>query len=216
MGLRRKISAQIFNAFEQGGVSTRQYGGLGLGLAITRGLVERHGGRIWAESAGLGHGATISIALATVATRAREFPDAARTASAAAGKLRLLLVEDHDSTREVLCRILRKIGHEVHSADTGAVALEAVRRDGPFDVLLSDLGLPDQSGYELLKAIREVQPEIVAVALSGYGMDEDVQRAKAAGFTAHLVKPVPIDHLRALLDQIACRGPAAAGETARH
>lgn len=204
IGVAPEHLGRIFNALEQGSISTRQYGGLGLGLAITRGLVERHGGRIWAESEGPGKGTTIAIELATIAAPAEVSP-AVAAASISQGTLRLLLVEDHESTRNVLCLMLRKIGHEVHAAATGAEALAAATKVGHLDVLLSDLGLPDQSGYDLLKAIHAVQPQIVAVALSGYGMDEDVQRAKAAGFTAHMVKPVQFAHLRALLDQIPAR-----------
>ena len=173
--------------------------------------MERHGGTIWAESEGLGHGATIAIALATVPAPACELSLPTPSRLPPSRKLRLLLVEDHDSTRDVLGRILRKIGHEVHAAATGAEALDLASRVGPLDVLLSDLGLPDQSGYDLLKAIRVVQPQIVAVALSGYGMDEDVQRAKAAGFAAHLVKPVPFDQLRVLLDRISARESVTVG-----
>ena len=214
IGIAPENLARIFNPFEQGNVS-KKFGGLGLGLAITRGLVERHGGSICAESEGLGHGSTIVVALPTIPAPANALGPASGISPALGRKLRLLLVEDHDSTREVLGRILQKGGHDVHSAANGAEALALAASAGPFDVLVSDLGLPDQSGYDVLKGVRNVQPGIVALALSGYGMEEDVQRAKAAGFFAHLVKPVPIDQLRALLDRIAAGDgiPAGAGLT---
>ncbi|MEO5721515.1 MAG: response regulator, partial [Chthoniobacterales bacterium] len=88
-------------------------------------------------------------------------------------------------------------------AATGAAALELFETAGPFDALISDLGLPDQNGFDLLRQIHALQPTLPAIALSGYGMDEDVKRAKDAGFGAHLVKPVPFDQLRTLLDNIA-------------
>jgi len=112
-------------------------------------------------------------------------------------------VEDHDSTRDVLTRILRRAGHEIHGAITGTEALTLLRTAGPFDALISDLGLPDRSGFDLLREIRASHPAFPAIALSGYGMDEDVKRAKDAGFAAHLVKPIPFNQLRALLDHVA-------------
>jgi CheY-like chemotaxis protein len=107
----------------------------------------------------------------------------------------------------VLARILQRAGHKVLGAATGTQALDLLQTAGPFDALISDLGLPDRSGFDLLREIRATHPAIPAIALSGYGMDEDVKRAKDAGFTAHLVKPIPFDQLRAILDQIATGVP---------
>lgn len=203
MGIAPEALPKIFQAFQQGNLATGSFGGLGLGLAITRAIVQMHGGKIVAESEGVGRGAMFSVALETISAPASAVLPAEPVLAVKSGKLRLLLVEDHDSTREVLSRILRRSGHEVHGAGTGAEALELVKSAGPFDAVISDLGLPDQNGFELLTQIRGVQPEVPAIALSGYGMDEDMKRAKEAGFTAHLVKPVPFDHLRALLDHVA-------------
>jgi CheY-like chemotaxis protein len=165
-----------------------------------------HDGRIEADSNGPGCGATFSVALKTIAPPAPAPPPSTPVLDAGSHKLRLLLVEDHDSTREVLVRILRRAGHEVYGAPTGTEALELLRMAGPFDALISDLGLPDRNGFDLLREIRTTHPALPAIALSGYGMDEDVKRAKDAGFTAHLVKPIPFDQLRAILDQIAIGG----------
>jgi PAS domain S-box-containing protein len=203
VGIAPDALSKIFRAFEQGNLPTGSFGGLGLGLAISRAIVEMHGGRIDAESEGIGHGATFSVVLKTVAPPLTGEPPSAPVLTVESGRLRLLLVEDHDSTREVLARILRRAGHRVHGAATGAQALQFLKSDGPFDALISDLGLPDRSGFDLLREIRVDHPSIPAIALSGYGMDEDVKRAKDAGFTAHLVKPIPFDQLRAILDQIA-------------
>ena len=207
VGIAPDALPKIFRAFEQGNLPTGSFGGLGLGLAISRAIVEMHGGRIKAESDGIGRGATFSVILKTVAPPMAGEPPSAPVLTVESGRLRLLLVEDHDSTREVLARILRRAGHRVHGAATGAQALEFLQTEGPFDALISDLGLPDRSGFDLLREIRVGHPNSPAIALSGYGMDEDVKRAKDAGFTAHLVKPIPFDQLRAILDQIATGTP---------
>ncbi len=210
IGIAPEALPKIFQAFEQGSLPTGSFGGLGLGLAISRAIVQMHGGRIEVESEGVGRGATFSVALKTVAAPVTQEPPIAPVLTVEAGKLRLLLVEDHDSTRDVLARILRRAGHHVHAAGNGTEALELLHTAGPFDALISDLGLPDQNGFDLLRQIRAAHPAIPAIALSGYGMDEDVKRAKDAGFTAHLVKPIPFDQLRALLDQIASGASNAA------
>lgn len=206
IGIAPDALPRIFDAFQQGNLATGSFGGLGLGLAITRAIVRLHGGKIVAESDGVGRGATFSVAFKTIPAPASATPPAEPVLAVKRGSLRLLLVEDHDSTREVLSRILRRSGHQVRGAGTGAEALEVLKSTGPFDAVISDLGLPDRNGFELLADIRAVQPGVPAIALSGYGMDEDVKRAKEAGFIAHLVKPVPFDQLRALLDHIASEG----------
>lgn len=203
LGIAPDALPKIFDAFQQGNLATGSFGGLGLGLAITRAIVQLHGGKIVAKSEDVGRGATFSVALKTIPTPASAPAPAEPVLAVKHGNLRLLLVEDHESTREVLSRILRRSGHQVHGAGTGAEALELLKSAGPVDVVISDLALPDRNGLELLRDLRAVQPEVPAIALSGYGMDEDVKRAKHAGFTAHLVKPVPFDQLRALLDHIA-------------
>ena len=197
VGISTDALPKIFQAFEQGSLPTGSFGGLGLGLAISRAIVQMHGGRIEAESEGVGRGAIFTVALKTIARPIAPEPPIAPLLTAESGKLRLLLVEDHDSTREVLARILRRAGHRVHDAGTGTQALDLLQTAGPFDAVISDLGLPDRNGFDLLREIRVTHPDLPAIALSGYGMDEDVKRAKDAGFTAHLVKPIPFDQLRA-------------------
>jgi len=110
-------------------------------------------------------------------------------------------VEDHDSTREVLARILRRSGHTVHTAATVRDALILAETAAPLDVVISDLGLPDQTGFDLMREIK-AKYGVPGIALSGYGMDEDVRLAREAGFTAHLVKPVSLEQLRGHLDNI--------------
>jgi CheY-like chemotaxis protein len=175
-------------------------------LAITRAIVEMHGGAIWAESAGRGHGATFTVELNTIPAPQPGTEPGARSLSAEGpGKLRILFVEDHDSTRDVLSRILRRSGHEVHVAGSGAEALDIVSSAGRFDVLISDIGLPDQSGFELMRTIK-ARYDLPGIALSGYGMEEDVRMSLEAGFERHLTKPIDLRSLQtAIRETVAAR-----------
>jgi PAS domain S-box-containing protein len=208
IGIDPEVLPRIFEAFEQGTVSTQQFGGLGLGLAITKAIVQMHGGTIRVHSAGRGHGTTFTVDFETCAAPAPPAQPFPAMTPGSVSKLRLLLVEDHDSTREVLARILRRAGHDVHAAGRGDEALQLAASRGPFDILISDLGLPDQSGFELMQAIK-ARHGWPGIALSGYGMDEDVRKALEAGFSAHLVKPVSIERLRLLLDEVIAGKPIA-------
>ncbi|MBN8422798.1 MAG: response regulator [Verrucomicrobia bacterium] len=201
MGIEAEALPHIFAAFEQGSISKQQFGGLGLGLAITKSIVALHQGTIDAESPGLGKGATFTVEFNTCPPSA---PQAvARPTTQGSRSLRLLLVEDHDSTREVLSRILRRSGHEVHTARTGAEALILGQTVEGLDAVISDIGLPDKSGLDIMRQLRALQPDLPGIALSGYGMEKDLKEARAAGFAAHLVKPVALDQLRAFLEQVA-------------
>jgi PAS domain S-box-containing protein len=202
IGIEPEFLPGIFNAFDQGNVSTRRFGGLGLGLAITNAIVQMHGGTIRAESRGKGCGATFTIEFETISEPAASTEIVAPVLTIPAGKLHLLLVEDHDSTREVLARILQRAGHVVKAAATGGEALKIAESNKPFDVVISDLGLPDQNGFDLMRTLK-TKYKLPGIALSGYGMEEDVRKAKASGFSAHLVKPVSFDQLRVLLEQVA-------------
>ncbi len=200
MGIAAEALPRIFQAFDQGSISTQRFGGLGLGLAIAKSIVEMHAGSIAVTSPGAGLGATFTVEFATSAAPA---PAAPRVVSAsAAPALRLLLVEDHESTREVLARILRRSGHEVHAARDGAEALRFAAEVENFHVVISDIGLPDQSGFDLMRQLKE-RHGLPGIALSGYGMEDDLKNARSAGFFAHLVKPIVLDQLRALLSQVA-------------
>ena len=200
IGISAEALPHVFNAFEQGDISgSHRYGGLGLGLAISRAIVEVHGGTIRAESEGAGCGATFTLALATVDAPAAS-PRASAPLFSPARALRLLIVEDHEATRTVLTRLLGRNGHHITSAGTMCEALAAFVA-GHFDAVISDLGLPDGSGLEMIREMQSLRP-VPAIALSGYGMEEDLRQTKEAGFFAHLVKPVHLDQLRVLLDQI--------------
>ncbi|HVU25586.1 MAG TPA: ATP-binding protein [Opitutus sp.] len=201
---------RLFEAFEQGGKDvTRQFGGLGLGLAITRSIVAAHGGTVRAESDGPNHGARFTIELPLRVEAVIPPAEPARPAPRAptAAGTRVLLVEDHRDTRNVMEAILRSDHFDVFAAGTAAEAL-AMAAEKPFDILIADLGLPDQSGLDLMRQLGQ-RSRIRGIATSGYGMEEDVAKCRAAGFDHHLTKPVRIDQLRALLSQLCPPAPSA-------
>jgi len=204
IGIEPEALPRIFNAFEQGEVATnRRYGGLGLGLAIGRFVAEAHGGRLTAASPGAGLGSTFTLDLAAVAAPARAGRRAARPADPArpAQALRILLVEDDQPSLRVLARLLQRRGCEVTTAISVASALEAGER-GEFDLLVSDIGLPDGTGLDLIRRLRKSRP-VRGIALSGFGLDSDLQRSFDAGFLAHLTKPVNFASLEATIRQVA-------------
>ena len=220
IGIDAELLPRLFNAFEQGGSSTtRRFGGLGLGLAISRALVEAHDGSLTAESAGLGRGATFRVGLRASAAAVPEPP--ARPAGRPDEReapvrrpLRVLLVEDHADTRHVLTRLLRGAGHVVTAADSVAEALGVIRaaNGGGVELLVSDLALPDGTGLDVIRALRELRPREAAgaIALSGWGMAEDVRKSIDAGFDRHLTKPVSFDALLEAVDQLAATRNATA------
>ena len=195
----------IFDAFEQGSPDiTRQFGGLGLGLAISKVLVELHGGAIRAESAGLGRGATFVITLPHVHEAGEDpHPEARGDKPGDVSHVRLLIVEDHPDTARALGRLLRNRGYIVLVAGTIKEALEALAE--PVDLIISDIGLPDGTGYELMKRAREIRP-VSGIALSGYGMEEDIARSREAGFSEHLVKPTDAIQLEEAIRRLARGG----------
>jgi PAS domain S-box-containing protein len=210
VGIDAGMLPQIFDAFEQGGQDvTRLFGGLGLGLAISKALVDLHGGAITAESAGRGLGATFTLTLAATApdpAAASALPAPPAETAGHAG-LRILLVEDHADTREALADLLRMYGHEVTVAGSlaAALALAATER---FDLVVSDLGLPDGSGLDLMPQIRALSPyDVKGICLTGYGMEEDIRKSREAGFLAHLTKPVNFQELAAVLARITAADP---------
>jgi signal transduction histidine kinase/CheY-like chemotaxis protein len=200
IGIRPEILSQIFEAFEQGEITFQQrFGGLGLGLAISRGIVELHGGDIRAESDGIGRGACFTITLATmdapVAVEQRK-----STPPALDRSLRLLVVEDHEATLAVLSRLLTRAGHRLTCAASVGEGLAAAAA-GTFDLVISDLGLRDGTGFELMEKLRAAY-DLRGIALSGYGMDEDVRRSREAGFAAHLTKPIDFACLERALEEL--------------
>jgi PAS domain S-box-containing protein len=200
----------LFESFRQiGDGATKRSGGLGLGLAISRAITKAHGGHIWAESPGPGLGATIHVEIPLRRVAPPTVLEIAPSVAIGAG-LRILLVEDHDDTRHVFQAILGQKGHFVKGAATGEAAL-ALANSNAFDLVISDLGLPDISGTELMTILQE-RYSLRGVALSGYGMEEDIRKSKSAGFAYHLTKPVDpakIDQLLADLTREICRSGEA-------
>ena len=189
IGIAPALLPQIFEAFDQGERTTAQrFGGLGLGLAICKGIVESHSGVISASSEGRGKGTTITIDLsAATVPRMREAPPPAAGQNTPSA-LRILLVEDHEDSLRAMARLLRKLDHRVATATCVSEALAAAN-DEVFDLLISDLGLPDGTGLELMKELLSRRP-MKGIALTGYGMDADIQQTKDAGFQKHLTKPI--------------------------
>ncbi len=206
IGIPPEVLPRIFHAFEQGDTHiTRQFGGLGLGLAISHALVGLHGGTIRAESAGQGQGSTFIVELPGHSTLPAGTPAiAAPAASHDLARLRVLLVEDHADTARTLARLLRASGLEIVAAGDVASALHAAEQE-PFDVLVSDLGLPDGDGYEIMRAVR-ARRVIPGIAMSGYGMEEDMLKSRQAGFSEHLVKPIDLPQLTAAIRRVTDRG----------
>jgi signal transduction histidine kinase/ActR/RegA family two-component response regulator len=207
IGIDASHVGRIFEAFEQTGDGvTHRFGGLGLGLAISKALVEAQGGTVVATSPGAGKGSTFTVTLPTVPPPdvIREVKPGAREAREAR-PLRLMLVEDHRDTAMVMTRLLRDLGHEVDAADCVGAALELARQK-PFDLVLSDLGLPDGSGLDLMRELAD-RFGLPGVAISGYGMEDDLARSKEVGFVAHLTKPVNLQQVQAVLAQFAGEHP---------
>jgi CheY-like chemotaxis protein len=202
IGIAPEQIGKLFNAFEQGSHNmTRQFGGLGLGLAVTKALTEAHGGSVTAQSPGAHCGATFSIVLPTVAPAPGAAAPYEEGSAPLAGALDILLIEDHEDTAEVMSQLIRGLGHEVAVADSVASAL-ALTSHSRFDLVLSDIGLPDGTGIDFIYAFRK-HSLAPAIALTGFGTDEDVRRCLDAGFTAHLTKPINFEHLERLIEKAA-------------
>jgi PAS domain S-box-containing protein len=200
-GIVADMLARIFDLFIQADRSLdRSQGGLGIGLTLVKRLVEMHGGKVEARSEGVGRGSEFTVRLPVVPELAAiDRPVKCEVVPANQG-LRLLLAEDNQDTAETMASLLRKLGHEVEVAHDGSAALRAIQIFRP-DVLLVDIGLPVVNGYQVAERVRQ-QPElehILLIALTGYGRQEDCERARAAGFDHHLVKPVDLVKLQELL-----------------
>ncbi|HVS71817.1 MAG TPA: ATP-binding protein [Phycisphaerae bacterium] len=204
IGMERDALGRIFNAFEQGsGLINRRFGGLGLGLSISRRLVELHGGRIEAASAGVGKGATLTVTLPTIGAPSRHAKKDKPAARRSGRALRILLVEDHEDTRRNMTRLLSALKHTVVAAENAAAALREAAA-GRFDLVVSDIGLPDESGLELMRKLR-TRHRLTGICLSGYGMEEDIARSREAGFSEHLTKPINFERLEQAIAE-ATRG----------
>lgn len=205
IGISGEALPRIFSAFEQADESiSKGFGGLGLGLAIASTLAQKHGGTLSAHSDGRGQGARFTLtlpvlddAVATIhlSSRPDDVPEPSQS-------LRVLLVEDNAYTSSAMADLLEALGHRVSVADTVQRAVTLASGQS-FDALISDIGLPDGSGLDVMREWGRLQPGVQGVAVTGYGMDEDVRRCLEAGFGDHLTKPVNIDKLETVLRAIA-------------
>ncbi len=207
VGFSNDTLARLFKPFEQGTENAGRYGGLGLGLAIAKALVEAQHGVITAYSDGPGKGATFAVSFPATDAPVPGVPEESAPARMAARKSRILLVEDHADSAHALARIIASFGHDVEIAGSVGAAVEFFDAR-PFDILVSDLGLPDGSGLDLLRQIH-AKRRIPAIALTGFGMEEDIARCLDAGFGAHLTKPVNFQKLESALAKILEDGTLA-------
>jgi PAS domain S-box-containing protein len=197
IGMSAETLSRLFLPFEQADRSrSGRYGGLGLGMAISNALVDLLEGKLIAESEGLGRGSTFTVTFPTAEVPAPP-GEPERVRAPVRGKVKLLLVEDHADTARALVRLLESRGYEVASVATVASALQAVDHE-EFELVLCDLGLPDGTGLDFIEKLRQKR-DTPAVALTGFGMQQDVERAQQAGFDAHLTKPVNIQKLEATI-----------------
>jgi PAS domain S-box-containing protein len=202
IGIEPERQSRIFEAFDQGERSiTRQFGGLGLGLTISKTLLDLHGGRIAVQSEGKDRGTTFRVFLEVLPEPQIAASDTAIRDTTFSRNLRLLLVDDHADTRNVLSRLLTKCGHKVVTCDSAQGALKLLD-SAEFDALISDIGLPDGSGYDLVREAKGKQ-SLKGVALSGFGTEEDIRRSAEAGFDYHLTKPIDFPDLQSLLQKIS-------------
>jgi CheY-like chemotaxis protein len=198
---------RLFEPFSQADRSLhRARGGLGLGLALVKGLVEMHGGAVRAGSRGQGQGSEFTVALPL--SQAPPRPERVLADRPGGGRsLQVLIVEDNVDAAESLLRLLRLYGHQVEVAHTGSAGVAAAARVRP-DVVLCDVGLPGElDGHGVARALR-ADPEqagATLIALSGYGQEEDQRKARQAGFDRHLTKPVDPQALVRLLDTLPAR-----------
>jgi CheY-like chemotaxis protein len=218
IGIAPQIMDRLFVPFEQGKAEiTRRFGGMGLGLAISKAVVDLHGGKIWAASEGRDKGATFTVELpfthSEVSMKDDLRPEVFVTdwrSKIGDRKLRILLVEDNVDTLQTLSRLLERNGCSVTAAGSMGAALAAAQaaREGAekFDLVVSDLGLPDGGGQDLMRELRD-RDGLSGIALSGYGMEEDIEKSRAAGFHKHLIKPVQFEVLQAAISELVVHLP---------
>ncbi len=208
IGIETDKINKIFNAFEQGQSSiTRKFGGLGLGLAISKTMVDAHRGKITVESQGKDKGATFAVRLKTVPAPILkgDRADGERTADSepkggAARERRILVVDDHADTCTGMKMMLERRGYQITVAHSADQAMEKAHAEN-FDLLISDIGLPDRSGYELMQELHGSKG-LRGIALSGFGMESDVIKARAAGFSDHLTKPINFERLDEVIQNL--------------
>ena len=225
-GIRPEFLPHLFEKFRQADASTtRRHGGLGLGLSIVKHLVELHGGKVRAKSPGEGFGSTFYIELPLMAIQQQQqqhaLPPSSRESSGrpwltsaaidhpSLDGIKVLAVDDEPDARYLIRRILEECGANVIVAPSAQIALESVRKDRP-DVILSDIGMPEEDGYEFIRKVRSLSPEdggrTPAAALTAFARAEDRTKALRAGYQTHVAKPVEPSELTAVVASLAIRG----------
>jgi CheY-like chemotaxis protein len=200
-GIAPELLPRIFDLFAQGEQGPdRAHGGLGVGLTLVRRLVELHSGTVEARSEGAGRGSTFVVRLPLAAAPAAPTGLADGERSVALAR-HILVVEDNADARESLQMLLESAGHSVTVAANGATGVECALKHRP-SLALVDIGLPDIDGYEVARRIVSAAPDIHLIALTGYGRDEDKERAREAGFDAHLVKPIEMAALESVMESL--------------
>jgi CheY-like chemotaxis protein len=209
IGMTADELGRVFIAFSQGDHAERgrshRFGGLGLGLAISRMLVQLHFGRLTAASEGLNRGSSFSISLPLARAGASNklyatatpFGNELTLAASPVAAFHILVVEDHDATRHSLAVLLTRRGHQIETAASVAEALARAEAT-KFDFVISDLSLPDGDGCELMAILRQ-RHGLKGIAMTGYGMEQDIARTLEAGFVSHLTKPVSMQSLDAAI-----------------
>jgi CheY-like chemotaxis protein len=226
-GIRQDFLPHVFERFRQADMTTtRAHGGLGLGLAIVRQIVELHAGTVSVESDGIGRGAKFTVKLPlltaseTSSTRREsgELRSDALMVTRDLEGVRVLVVDDEVDTRDLLRAVLSKRGARVTTAESASVALKKIWRRKP-DVLISDVGMPGTDGYELMRRVRLLPEErggrIPAVALTAYAREQDRKRALAAGYQLHLTKPVEVAELSATVAHLLHNGTQQSSDSHR-
>jgi signal transduction histidine kinase len=200
IGMEPEVMQRIFDPFEQGNRSfERRLGGLGLGLAISKSLAQAHGGTLTAQSDGSNRGSTFTLSMQALpageagSVASRSVTESARQA------LKILLVDDHQDTCAALEKLLARRGHLVAVTHDVRSAMEAAVRN-KFDLLISDIALPDGSGMDLMMQLRAIS-SIPGIAISGFGNNGDIERSLQAGFSEHLIKPIKLDSLEAAIER---------------
>jgi CheY-like chemotaxis protein len=193
-GIERDRLPELFQMFRQGQIAAQRAPGLGIGLSLVKSLVDLHGGRVWAESDGPGHGSRFTVELPLVdAPRPRH---ASPVAEARPTSMKILLVEDNNDARTMLAETFAQLSCPVRSAESGEAALDLLARES-VDAILADIGLPGMDGYEFLRRARRLPSaaHTPAFALTGFGQESDLRKAREAGYVEHFVKPVNVEEI---------------------
>jgi signal transduction histidine kinase/ActR/RegA family two-component response regulator len=217
IGIPPEALPDLFHMFSQVKIHrSRAAGGLGIGLALVKGLVEKHGGSVQAQSDGSGSGSRFTVFLPVTDTLPRAIPHDHPITAGNATPLRILVADDMRDSRDSLAMLLRRHGHEVHTAGSGEEALVQARTHRP-ELAILDIGMPDMTGYEVARRLRSEAwgPSMTLIALTGWGQRDDLAAAKNAGFDHHMTKPTDVERLLELLartvDSMSESAPAGAG-----